>query len=126
MSFRTIIKVCISLVWLINGLYCKVLGYVPRHEQIVGRILGGEYAATITKAIGISEILMAVWVLSRVWSRLCTISQITLVAIMNVTEAILAPDLLLFGYRNLAVALLFIVVVWANEFYHPTSVLEKK
>lgn len=28
-----------ALVWLVNGLLCKVLGLVPRHAAIVARIL---------------------------------------------------------------------------------------
>lgn len=61
---KTILTIGISLVWLINGLFCKVLDFVPRHELIVSRILGTEYASIFTKLIGIAEILMVVWILS--------------------------------------------------------------
>ncbi len=30
----------IASVWLVNGLFCKVLNWVPRHQFIVARILG--------------------------------------------------------------------------------------
>ena len=49
----------ISVVWLANGLFCKVLNLVPRHEQIVARILGEDYSRPLTILIGLSEVLMA-------------------------------------------------------------------
>lgn len=47
----------IILVWFINGLYCKILNAVPRHEAIVARILGEEYARPLTLLIGLAELL---------------------------------------------------------------------
>jgi hypothetical protein len=58
LKIKSILTISISLVWLINGLYCKVLNFVPRHEMIVSRILGEEYSFIFTKTIGFSEILM--------------------------------------------------------------------
>ncbi len=105
----------IAIVWVANGLFCKVLNMVPRHEQIVARILGGEYSLILTKAIGFSEIVMAIWVLSGFRSRWCTSLQVFIVLIMNIIEFLLAPDLLQWGRFNLLFALLFIGFVWANE-----------
>ncbi len=105
----------IGLVWLINGLYCKVLNQVPRHQDIVGRILGEDYGPTLTVLIGISEIVMAVWVFTRYRSRLSAMAQIGLVATMNVLEAILVPDLLLWGHWNLLWAITFCLIIWKNH-----------
>jgi DoxX-like family len=107
----------IATVWIANGLFCKVLNLVPQHQQIVGRILGFEYSQLLTIAIGCSEILMAVWILSNIKTRLNTIAQITIVATMNTLEFILVPHLLLWGRLNALFAFLFIVVVYFNEFY---------
>nr|HNH61125.1 DoxX-like family protein [Cyclobacteriaceae bacterium] len=101
---RIVLKMLISLVWLINGLFCKVLNFVPRHQLIVTRILGDDFSNLITLAIGFLEILMFVWILSGIKSRLCAILQIIIVLTMNVIEFILAPDLLLFGRVNLLIA----------------------
>lgn len=111
-----ILIIFISLVWIVNGLFCKLLNFVPRHQQIVARILGDQYSVLLTKAIGVAEILMVVWILSRVKSRICAIFQITIIIIMNVIEFIMAPDLLLFGKVNIVVALLFTAVIYINEF----------
>ena len=106
----------IALVWLVNGLYCKILGYVPRHEQIVAEILGSEYARELTILIGFSELVMTVWVLSGFKSRLSAIIQILIVASMNLLEFLLVPDLLLWGRWNAFFAFLFVALVYMNEF----------
>ncbi|MGI8467632.1 MAG: DoxX-like family protein [Pyrinomonadaceae bacterium] len=107
----------IAAVWIINGLFCKVLNLVPRHEEIVKRILGSEYSSLLTKAIGAAEICMAIWILSRIMPRLNAVTQIIIVAVMNVIEFIFAPDLLLWGKVNIIVASFFIALIYFNEFY---------
>lgn len=116
LSIRSTLKILISLVWLINGLFCKVLNLVPRHQLIVARILGEEHATLLTKAIGSLEILMCVWILSGIKSRLCTLLQIAIVLTMNIIEFTVAPDLLLFGKLNLLVASAFTVLLVIYEF----------
>lgn len=113
---KTFLTIAISLVWLINGLFCKVLNLVPRHQLIVSRILGEEYAAVITKGIGVSEIMMFIWIISGIKPRLCAVTQIALVATMNTIEYILAPDLLLFGRANSILALVLLAAIGVNEF----------
>lgn len=102
----------IALVWLINGLWCKVLGQVPRHEAVAARVLGLNDAGGLIQLIGLSEILMAGWVLSLVQPRLNAWVQIGLVAMMNVQEFLLAPDLLLFGRANALLAAGFVGLVY--------------
>ncbi len=119
MSFnnrKVAVNIGIAIVWIVNGLFCKVLLLVPRHQQIVARILGAEHAGLLTRTIGILEIGMAVWVLSGIKSRWCAITQILLVAVMNLIEFIVVPDLLLFGRINILVAAIFIYVIYRNEF----------
>ena len=112
-----ILTYCIATVWIVNGLFCKVINLVPRHEQIVARILGDDHSRLLTILIGLSEIIMAVWILSAYKTRLNTIAQITVVATMNTLEFILVPDLLLWGKLNSLFASIFILVVYFNEFY---------
>lgn len=107
-----ILTYLIAAVWLVNGLYAKVLNGVPRHQRIVAHILGDDYAPLLTKAIGFGEVLMAVWVLSRIKPRWCAVVQITLVTTMNVIEFITVPDLLLFGRFNAVFAGLFVGLVY--------------
>lgn len=106
----------IAFVWLAYGLFCKVLNLVPRHGEIVGRILGNDYARTLTILIGISEILMMVWMLSGIKKRWNAIAQMLIVGVMNVIEFLLVPDLLLWGRLNSVFAALFIGLVYYREF----------
>ncbi|NOS85326.1 MAG: hypothetical protein HOP31_09315 [Ignavibacteria bacterium] len=111
-----VLTILISLVWLINGLYAKVLGFVPRHKQIVSKILGSDISFIAVKVIGVLEICMFIWVISRKFSRLAAVMQIIIVLTMNILEFILVPDLLLFGRMNIIIALVFVCVVYVNEF----------
>jgi uncharacterized membrane protein YphA (DoxX/SURF4 family) len=113
-----LINFFIASVWLINGLLCKVLHFVPRHEQIVGRILKLDTSSAniATIVIGVSEILIAIWILSGILTRLNATTQIIIIATMNMLEFILVPDLLLWGRANAIFAFIFIVVIYYNEF----------
>lgn len=111
-----ILNLGIAVVWFANGLLCKVLHLVPRHEQIIARILGDAFAHPLAILIGSAEIVMGIWVLSRYRSKLNAITQITIVATMNVIEFLLAPDLLLWGKFNALFAACFIALVFYKEF----------
>ena len=115
-GLHTILNYFIAAVWIANGLFCKVLNLVPRHQEIVARILGNEYAGLLTRAIGISEILMAVWIISGIKPRLNALTQVLIIATMNIIEFTLAPDLLLWGHTNIFFAFLFILLILYNEF----------
>ncbi len=116
-NLHKILTYGIAMVWLANGLLCKVLNLVPRHEQIVARILGGEYSRILTLSIGLSEMLMTIWILSRIKTSLNAITQMTIIGLMNMLEFILAPDLLLWGRFNSVFAFLFILLIYYNEFH---------
>lgn len=111
-----LLKYLIASIWLINGLLCKVLGMVPRHQQIVERILQTSHSRQIIFLIGLSEVGMALWILSGLRSRLNAVVQAFIISCMNILEFLLAPDLLLWGRLNLLFALLLIAVVIFNEF----------
>jgi hypothetical protein len=96
---------------------CKVLNLVPRHQEIVAQILGSSYSRVFTQIIGFAEIGMAIWIVSRKFSKVNAIIQIGVVAIMNILEFILVPELLLWGKGNAIFALLFILLIYYNEFY---------
>jgi uncharacterized protein YqjF (DUF2071 family) len=106
----------IALVWVINGLFCKVLNLVPRHQQIVERILGNNDSRFLTVLIGFAETGMAVWILAGIYTRLNAVVQIIVIGIMNILEFLLAPDLLLWGRGNAAFAFMFMVLIYYNEF----------
>jgi len=59
---------------------------------------------------------MAIWILSGFRPRLSAILQILTIGTMNILEFVLAPDLLLWGRANAFFALLFIILIYYNEF----------
>jgi hypothetical protein len=121
-TVQHLLRYGIALVWLINGLLCKVLHLVPRHKAIVARILGPAYAGPLTRLIGVAEIVMALWVLSGRWVKLNVATQIALVLVMNVLEFLLAVDLLLWHEFNLVFAGLFGLLLYYYGFkLHPNS-----
>jgi DoxX-like family len=105
-----------ATVWIANGFLCKALNLVPRHQEIVARILGEEHAGLFTLLIGIAETCMGVWIISGAARNLNAIVQIIVVASMNVVEFILVPDLLLWGRWNALFAFLFILLIFYNNF----------
>ena len=117
MTVSKLITFLIATVWIVNGLFCKVLNLVPRHQEIVARILGEEYSLLLTKFIGFAEIGMAIWILSGIKRRLNAVTQIAIITTMNILEYALAPDLLLWGRFNLLFALAFVCLIYYNEFY---------
>ncbi len=117
MTIHKQINYFLATVWIFNGLFCKVLNLVPRHQEIVGQILGEDYSRPLTILIGLSEIVMAIWILGSIWTRLNAITQILVIATMNVLEFVLVPDLLMWGKANSIFAFLFVFLIYFNEFH---------
>ena len=105
----------IAAVWLINGLFCKVLNLVPRHESIVSRILHTNNGRPLTLLIGLAEIGMAAWIISGAHKRFNVIAQILVITTMNALEFFLVPGLLLWGRANSVFAFAFIILIYYNE-----------
>lgn len=111
-----ILTVFIALVWAVNGFGCKVLNLAPRHTEIVGQILGKQYARPLTIAIGIAETLLAVWILTGKWRKSTAVLQILLVLCMNILEFFLVPEMLLWGRMNLIFAIIFSLLIYVHAY----------
>lgn len=99
---------------------------VPRHQQIVARLLGNDHAHLLTIMIGCGEVLMSIWIISRFKPKWCGITQMALVLIMNLLEFFLVPELLLWNRLNLLFALLFCIVLYYHYFRRPDFPKHKK
>ena len=114
-------------IWLANGIYCKILGAVSRHEEIVANILGAQFAPVFTNMIGVGEVLIAIWILSGLYSKFCSIFQMIMIGVMNVIEFFVVPDLLLWGRLNILFACLLVALIYYREFVlRPSLSLTKK
>jgi hypothetical protein len=49
----------IGAVWVFHGLYSKLLNGLPRHREIVARVVGEQFATPVTKVVGAGEVLLA-------------------------------------------------------------------
>jgi hypothetical protein len=108
---RRFVALLIGLVWFVNGLFCKVLGWVPRHHAIVAGVIGEDHAGLVTILIGLGEIALAIWIWCGRFPRATALVQIALVGTMNAIEFVRTPELLLWGRWNAAFALAFMALV---------------
>lgn len=111
----------IALVWFINGLYCKVLNLVPRHQQIVEQISPFNNTNKFTIIIGCLEVVLAIWIISDYKPKLQAIIQIITVFTMNAIEFFVVPDILLWGKFNFIIALGFISLIHFTYFIYNTN-----
>lgn len=109
---RKLATILIGSVWIFHGFYSKVSNGIPRHRQIVGRILGEGIADRATLAIGILEILLGLWVFSGLQRRSCALVQTLALVSMNMLEIMLARDLLISALGMVALNLGFIALIW--------------
>ncbi len=119
MPKRTLHKaiiIFIGIVWILNGLLAKIMNLVPRHQEIVAEIVSQEHARTITLLIGLAELVMAAWVLSKWKIRFNAITQILVIGTMNLLEFLRTPNLLLWGKMNSIFALCFMGLIFYNAF----------
>ena len=109
---RKFLTILIGSVWVFHGLFSKVSNGVPRHRQIVGRILGEGIADGATLGIGMLEILLGLWIFSGIRRRTCALVQTLALVSMNFLEILLARDLLISAPGMVALNLGFIGLIW--------------
>jgi hypothetical protein len=109
-----LIDVAVALVWLYEGLWCKVLGG-SRHELEVveaAPLFSPNVAALFLRALGVLETMLAVWVLTG-WQPLwAAVVQTTLLVSLNTAGIMwsrhLIPDPPGMLVKNFA----FLLLVW--------------
>jgi uncharacterized membrane protein YphA (DoxX/SURF4 family) len=109
-----LIRIAIALVWLYQGLWCKILGRMPRHEAVIGAapFLNGARGHAALMALGFFECVLAVWVLSGGKPRAAALVETALLAGMNAGGILWArriiPDPAGMLLQNFA----FLVLAW--------------
>ena len=109
---RRLLGAAIASVWIFHGLYSKVLRGIPRHQQIVARVLGDGLAGTATIAVGLLEVLLGVWILTGRKRPVCALVQTLAIVGMNTLEIVLANDLLISATGMVALNFVFLGFVW--------------
>ena len=108
------LAVVVASVWLYHGLLNKLLRAEPRHLAIVQSVpgLGGTTGEIVLAAVGVAEVLVAMWVLSGWRPRTCAAVQTIALLSMNALELTFARDHLLWPAMLLPANLLFLSVAW--------------
>ena len=78
-------RLAIALVWLYNGLWCKLLARCSSHEEIIASaaVPLGFHTRLVMVGIGAGEVMLAVWVLSGRKLRLAAWVQTLVLVAMN-------------------------------------------
>ena len=116
-----LIRVAIALVWLYQGLWCKLLGRMPHDEAVIGSVpfLAAQAHSSLL-LVGVLECVLAIWVLCGRWAFGAALAQTVLLAIMNAGGVFWAsaiiPDPVGMLFQNFA----FLLLVWiAAREVHP-------
>jgi hypothetical protein len=118
----------VAAVWLVHGLYNKLLGGSARHLQIVQSVPGLQESTgvAVLALVGALEVAIAVWVVSRRAPRACAATQSVLLLSMNVVELTFARHLLLWPAGLIPVNLAFLALAWtAAGWRGPARVLAR-
>jgi len=91
----TWLRLGIASVWLLFGLVFKALDRVPRHRQIVARVVGAERAGVVLWLVALGEMGLGIWMLVGRYLPVCVAIQTAALAAMNTLELRRARDLLL-------------------------------
>ncbi len=111
-SHLTWIRLGIAFVWLLFGLLFKALDAVPRHRQIVARVVGADRAGIILWLVALSEIGLGAWMLVGRFLPACMAAQTLLIVAMNTLELRRARDLLLSPIAMVCANLVFLSLGW--------------
>ncbi|HEX6732039.1 MAG TPA: DoxX-like family protein [Pyrinomonadaceae bacterium] len=118
------LQLATAAVWLLFGMWFKVLGMVPRHRLIAAAILGEAVATPVIMLVGIAEIAIALWIVSGIYPRFCAIVQSIAIVTMNALELSIARELLLAPVLMVVANTIFLGVVWYCALKIPTTQAE--
>ncbi len=89
-------RTAIALIWLYQGLWCKLLGRSPHHQKIVATVpfLRSSQAYRALIVLGSLECVLAAWVLSGFRAPEAALAQTLLLASMNAAGLLWARHLI--------------------------------
>jgi hypothetical protein len=102
----------VAFVWLLFGILFKAMAAVPRHRQIVVRVVGEKRAGAVLWLVVIAEVGLGVWMLAGRALPLCMVAQTSLIVAMNTLELRHARDLLLSPIAMVCANVVFLALGW--------------
>ena len=122
-----LIRTSIALVWMYEGLWCKVLGHAPRHEAILNSLpfLTTAEAHVLLLTLGSLECAIGVWVISGWRPAEGALIQTALLVSMNAGGLIFAARLVPDPAGMLLQNFTFLLLAWTaasnRQTYEPHS-----
>lgn len=109
-----LIRAAIAMVWLYEGLWCKLLGGVPGHADVIAAapFIGPAAARAALMTLGLAECGIAAWVLFGRRMRQAALVQTVLLAAMNAGGTIWATRLIPDPGGMIVQNLAFLVLIW--------------
>jgi DoxX-like protein len=109
-----IIRASVAAVWLYEGLWCKLLGYVPSQVQVATAVprLGPRFGLPFLKVLGLVEAALAAWVMSGIAPGTCTIVQTALLVTLNANGLVWARHIIHDPGGMVVKNIAFLVLVW--------------
>ncbi len=110
-----VMRGAVAAVWLYEGLWCKVFGRAPHEAQVVANVprFGPRFGQSFLKALGVVEVMLAVWVISGIDPGACAIAEVTLLVVLNVNGLLWSRDLIPDPAGMVLKNMAFLVLAWA-------------
>ena len=109
-----VMRGAVAAVWLYEGLWNKILGRAPREAQVVAAVprFGARYGQSFLKALGVVEVLLAVWVMSGIVPGTCAIVQVILLIVLNVNGLLWSRHIIHDPAGMIVKNIAFLVLAW--------------
>ena len=111
-SPMTWLRLGVAFVWFLFGLLFKALDAVPRHRQIVARVVGEKRGGAVLWLVALAEIGLGAWMLVGRALPLCMAAQTMMIVAMNTLELRYARDLLLSPIAMVCANAVFLSLGW--------------
>ena len=92
---RLVCRLVVGAVWLVFGVVFKAFDVVPRHRQIVARVLGERWSRPVILLVAAGEATLGAWMIAGRLLVPCVALQTAAIVTMNALELRYARDLLL-------------------------------
>jgi hypothetical protein len=109
-----LIRISIAVVWLYEGLWCKVLGRMPSQVDVVSAVprFGRRFGVAFLRALGVVEVGLAVWVISGAAPGACAITQTGMLILLNVNGLLWARQVIHDPAGMIIKNAAFLLLVW--------------
>jgi uncharacterized membrane protein YphA (DoxX/SURF4 family) len=112
-----LIRVAIALVWLYEGLWCKVLGRMPNQQEVLAsHPMFRTWAKRALFALGLLEVAIAVWVLSGLFAWEAALFQTVLLVTMNANGLLFARHAIFDPGGMVVKNFSFLVLIWVAAY----------